>query len=401
MIRAGRAALAALALFGAFSPVVATAETPALTEAERRAILRHGPWPPPWAGDPGNSTSGQAAAIELGRRLFHDPGLSAGGAVSCATCHDPARGFTDGRRTGHGLAAGDRNTLGLADMRLRRWFGWDGASDSLWMQSIRPLLDPREMASSAAAVARHLAARPDYSCLYRRVFGRAPEGGPAEQALVDAAKALAAYQETIVSGRTAFDAFRDAVAAGDAAAMARYPAAARRGLALFLGRGQCAVCHHGPNFTNEEFADIGLPFFLPRGADGGPRVDPGRHGGIRALKASPFSLTGRYNDDPARAPGTATAHVALMHRNFGEFKVPSLRNLALTAPYFHAGTHATLRDVVVHYSTLDEARLHADGERILRPLNLSEVEIGDLVAFLETLSGGGLSAAAPAPDLCR
>jgi cytochrome c peroxidase len=395
-----RAALAALALVAAAGAAAETAAPPP-TAAERAAILRHGPWPPPAKIDPSNRASGRPEAVELGRRLFHDAGLSRNGAVSCASCHDAAKGFTDGRRVGRGLDEGERNTLGLADMRLRRWFGWDGAADSLWMQTIRPLLDAREMGMTAAAVARRLAAVPAYACLYEKVFGAAPASEPAERALVGAAKALAAFQETIASGRTAFDAFRDAVAAGDAAGIARYPAAARRGLALFLGRGQCAACHHGPNFTNEEFADIGLPFFLPRGADGRLRVDPGRHGGIRALKASPFSLLGRYNDDPARAPGTATAHVTLGHRNFGEFKVPSLRNLRDTAPYFHDGSRATLRDVVVHYSTVSEERLHADGERLVRPLGLAAGEIDDLVAFLETLSGGGIVSAAPAPTPCR
>jgi cytochrome c peroxidase len=374
---------------------------PPLTASERAALLRHGPWPPPWNGDPSNRASGRPEAVELGRRLFHDPGLSRNGAVSCASCHNPARGFADGRRVGRGLAEGDRNTQGLADVRLRRWFGWAGAGDSLWMQSLRPLLDAREMGMTAEAVAERLAAVPAYACLYEKVFGRAPAAEPPERALVGAGKALAAFQETIVSGRTTFDAFRDAVAAGDAAGIARYPAAARRGLAIFLGRGQCAACHHGPNFTNEEFADIGLPFFLPRGADGRARVDSGRHAGVQALKASPFSLLGRYNDDPARAPGTATAHVTLGHRNFGEFKVPSLRNLALTGPYFHDGSRATLRDVVVHYSTVNEERLHADGERLIRPLGLAAGEIDDLVAFLETLSGGGIVSAAPAPTPCR
>ncbi len=199
--------------------------------------------------------------------------------------------------------------------------------------------------------------------------------------LVDVAKALAAFQETLMSGRTSFDAFRDALANNDTSAMARYPIAARRGLQLFVGRGNCSLCHFGPNFTNGEFHDVGIPFFAEPG-----RVDSGRFEGIRRLQASPFNRLGRYSDDASGASSLATRHVTSQHRNWGEFKVPSLRNVAQTAPYMHAGTHATLADVVRHYSELDENRLHADGERLLKPLRLSAEEIADLVAFLETLT---------------
>ena len=163
--------------------------------------------------------------------------------------------------------------------------------------------------------------------------------------------------------------------------MARYPLAAQRGLRIFVGKGNCSLCHFGPHFTNGEFADTGVSFFAGKG-----KVDPGRHGGIRKLKEDPHNLLGRYNDDPALAAGTSTRHVDAQHRNFGEFRVPGLRNVALTAPYMHNGSLATLREVVAFYSNLNEERLHADGEKILRPLNLSEAEIEDLAAFLESLT---------------
>jgi cytochrome c peroxidase len=118
-------------------------------------------------------------------------------------------------------------------------------------------------------------------------------------------------------------------------------------------------------------------------------VDPGRHAGIEKLRASRFNLLGPYNDDPKRATATGTRHVRLEHRNFGEFRTPSLRNAARTAPYMHNGSLATLRDVVNHYSTVSPDRLHADGEAILRALNLTARETDDLVAFLETLSDAG------------
>jgi cytochrome c peroxidase len=253
--------------------------------------------------------------------------------------------------------------------------------DSLWSQSLRPLLDRREMDMTPARLAERVRADAELSCRYERVFGQPPAFTDDEALLVATGKALAAFQETLISGRTPFDEFRDALSRNDHEAMARYPEDARRGLRIFVGRGNCSTCHVGPLFTNGEFADIGIPFFLPRGG-----VDPGRHEGIRQLRASPYSLLGKYNDDPDGIRQTSTRHVALQHRNFGEFRVPSLRNVARTGPYMHNGSRASLADVVRHYSELDEDRLHADGERILRPLRLSGREAGDLIAFLATLS---------------
>jgi len=345
--------------------------------AEIRRILSHGPWPPPASADPGNRASGNADAIALGEALFFDPRLSRDGSVSCATCHMPERGWSDSRSTATGLAAVDRNTPGLLNVRLNRWFGWDGASDSLWHSAIRPLLDEREMGSSPSHVARVIREDAAFACRYRKAFGT--DETDAETTLVNAAKALAAFQETLTSSRTAFDDLRDALAEGrnDAG----YPEDARRGLKIFVGKGNCQLCHFGPNFTNGEFHDTGIPFFIAPG-----RVDPGRHLGVRTLRDSPFSLLGRHNDDGSGRNAIATRHLDLQHRNWGEFKVPSLRNLTATAPYMHNGSLATLEDVVRHYSDVSEDRLHSDGENLVRALKLSPPEIDDLVAFLSTLS---------------
>ena len=124
-----------------------------------------------------------------------------------------------------------------------------------------------------------------------------------------------------------------------------------------------------------------MPHFIEPG-----RVDPGRYGGIRKLRESPYTLLGRFNDDAERSTVAKTRHVRLRQSSFGEFRVPGLRNAALTAPYMHAGSLETLADVVRHYSELDEERLHAGGERILRRLDLSARERADLVTFLETLT---------------
>jgi hypothetical protein len=185
-------------------------------DAEKRKILAHGPWPPPARRDPSNRVSGKPEAIALGERLFFEPRLSGSGSVLCASCHVPFRAFQDGRARAFGLQEVDRNTPSLFNVGLYRWYGWDGGHDSLWSQSIRPLLDAREMDAGA----RHVAAviRGLFLQGYREAFEREPPGND-EDLLVDAGKALAAFQETLVSPRTAFDAFRDAVAADDREAM--------------------------------------------------------------------------------------------------------------------------------------------------------------------------------------
>jgi len=183
------------------------------------------------------------------------------------------------------------------------------------------------------------------------------------------------------SAPTAFDQIRDGLARRDRVAQARYPIAAQRGLQLFVGKGQCANCHVGPMFSNGEFGDIGVSFFVRPGV-----VDPGRHAGIVALRESPYNLLGRFADGDTRADSVKTSHADLQHRNFGEFKIPSLRNVADTAPYMHDGQFATLQAVLRHYSELNLERLHGDGETLLRPLRLSPGESADLAAFLRTLS---------------
>jgi cytochrome c peroxidase len=361
--------------------------------AERARLLSHGPWPAAWRADPSNRMSGNAAAIELGRRLFGDVRVSGSAQVACATCHQPARVFSDGRARGMGLEEVERNTPSLVDLRLQRWFGWGGASDSLWLASLRPLLDPREMETSAPKLRRLLAEDAELRACYRRAFGTAPEASM--QPLVDTGKALAAFIETMGNERNAFDAFRDALQAKDAAGIAAYPAAATRGAQLFVGRGNCFVCHSGPTFSNGEFHDVGVPYFLAPGV-----VDSGRHAGIEAVRASPFNRLSRFADDGG-ASAIATRQVRLEHRHWGQFRVPSLRNVALTAPYMHDGSMASLRDVLRHYSELNEERLHADGERLLRPLRLSPRETDDLLAFLESLSAPTIRVAQANPAACR
>ncbi len=368
---ASRTLLALLALF-ATGPVLAGAVD--FSAEERARIEAHGPWPPPRSADAGNRVDGRPEAVELGRRLFFDKRLSASGHLACASCHDPKRGFQDGLRfSRHG-----RNTTSLLDAGQQRWFRWDGAADSLWGASLLPLAAGDEIAATPQSLAVLLKRDPDLHRRYLGLFGVPVQN---ELLLVNVAKALAAYQATLVSARTPFDEFRDALSLGDTAAAARYPAAAQRGLKIFVGTGRCFFCHAGPSFTNGEFADIGRPFFTAGGAD------PGRWGGLQQLLASPYNRLGAYSDAPPDdARAVATKHVFMEPRHYGEFKVPGLRGLQATAPYFHDGSAATIDDVVRHYSELDESRLHADGARLLQALKLTPPQVADLAAFLKTLS---------------
>jgi cytochrome c peroxidase len=383
--------LAALLLGASLLAGAATPGTPGLDlePAQVRRILQHGPWPLSVTRDPSNRVSGDPDAIALGRRLFFEPRLSGTGTIACVSCHVPERAWTDGRPRAVGLASLDRNTPTVLDAALHRWFAWDGRADSLWAQALRAILDPREMGASARHVARLLDGDPALRCRYERLWG---SGGEDERRLVNVGKALAAFVETLRSGRTAFDHFRDALARGDRGAALQYPTAARRGLATFVSGGRCHVCHLGPHFTNGEFHDVGMPFLVAPG-----RVDGGRHEGIKQLRADRFNLLGPYSDDVTGTAAIKTRHVQPQHANFGQFKTPSLRNVALTPPYMHDGRLPGLREVVRHYSELDMERIHTHGEQLLRPLRLSETEIDDLVAFLESLTDARTAAVPPPP----
>ncbi len=350
-----------------------------LTPKEIRQALSHGPWPPSFEPDPSNRVSGDPAAIKLGETLFFDPTLSKSGDMACTTCHQAERSFTDGLPRAQGQVELNRNTQALWNLRTQRWFGWSGDTDSIWAQSLTPLFNEDEMGHDPASL--HLAMTEGrHASAYEAVFGDLIKTKPMDAA-VNVSKALAAYIETLTTGVTSFDKFRDALARGDMRSAAAYPSAAQRGLKTFLGHGRCAFCHSGPAFSNGEFHDAGVPYFLERG-----RVDAGRFAGIQSLKESAFTLAGPYNDDPAKSGAWAVNNVRFQHSNFGVFRVPTLRRAAQTSPYMHDGSIPQLVDVLEHYNNINTERLHADGEAILRPLALKEEEIRDLLAFLRTLA---------------
>ncbi|TMH17148.1 MAG: hypothetical protein E6H70_07775 [Betaproteobacteria bacterium] len=381
-IHLARAAVgAACVLLAATSAAQDLAAKPVFTDREIKIILSHGPWPALAQPDPSNRGSGKPDAIEFGTRLFFDQRLSGKGTVACASCHVPERNWSDNLTRGVGMSEVDRNTPTLMNLAASRWYGWDGASDSLWSQSLRPILDERELAATPRHVAELVRNDEQLSCRYRKAFGTPPSPTDDEAVLVDVGKALAAFQETLVSGRTPFDRFRDALAKAELPPLGTYSEPAQRGLKIFIGRGGCTTCHSGPNFTGGEFFATGLSRFAPRG-----QPDPGRQAAIRQLMESRFNLLGPYNDDKTGTGAARTREASLEKASFGEFKVPSLRNLILTAPYGRDGGVETLAEVVRHYAGLDAVRLHAKDGRPAKPLNLTPREQTDLVVFLESLS---------------
>jgi len=199
-------------------------------------------------------------------------------------------------------------------------------------------------------------------------------------------KAIAAYERRLVRGPASFDAFAAGVRANDAERMAAISPAAQRGLRLFIGRAGCRTCHVGATFSDGAFHNTGVP-----PADGGAPRDAGRYTGLPIVRADPFNAAGAFSDDPDGAAAARVQRLVAGPETWGQFKTPTLRNVAETAPYMHAGQLATLEAVVRYYSTLDGAILPTHHqETILAPLDLSEMEIADLVAFLETLSGAPL-----------
>lgn len=389
-----------LLFLGALVAIPASAATDVRVDLDALEIARivaHGPWPIAVERDPTNRVSGMPAAIDFGRRLFFEPRFSPSGYISCVACHQPDRSFTDALPRSRGLAPVDRNAPALHNLSLLRWFGWGGSSDSLWMASLRPILDEREIGGSAAKVAHVIRTGDGVACRYRAVFGVDPTRQDAETILVNVGKALAAYEETLRTGRTPFDGFRDALSRGEPPDPA-YPLAAQRGLRIFVGRGNCHACHVGPNFTDGEFRATGVPPYV------GQRVaDTGRYQGVGSMRASRFNLLGRYNDDAARTSAAARTRVALDPGDRGKWRTPSLRNVAVTAPYLHNGVAASLHDVVRRYARPDGNRPRGEDGFGTPRVDLSNQDVDDLVAFLDTLtdSHGGRRPLAPlAPSAC-
>ncbi len=412
-------ALAVLCTASCFGNSAAEEVRAQFTERELARILRTAlvaPMP-----DPTNAFEGNADAIDLGRRLFYDQRLSGNGEVSCASCHDPAQGWTDGRQKAVGVNETGAHTPALTNVAHNRWFFWDGRADSLWSQALQPIEHPDEQGGSRLQTLHLLAEDPDLAELYGRVFGELPQeevreayprnGRPVPEEpehahqlawaslseqqqqevnliFSNAGKAIAAFERCITTNSTAFDRFVDGLRTGDADDLAAISAEARSGAALFFGEARCHLCHSGQMLSDLEFHDVRVP----RSGD----VEPGRWDGIAALVADPFNGAGVYSDDKSQSANVELRHLRRTRHNAGEFKTPSLRDVSRTAPYMHSGAFSTLEEVVEHYSTLEGAApfTHEDSERVLIPLNLDQAEKRQLIAFLRSLT-----APLPAPPL--
>lgn len=275
--------------------------------------------------------------VGLGRRLFFDPILSRDHTISCSSCHDPRRAFSDGLTVAIGRAGrrGTRNVPSLINRGYGSMHFWDGRAASLEEQVLQPIVTENEMGMTLEQVVGRLSEDAEYAKRFQETFAR-------EVNVDDVAKALASYVRTILSGNAPIDRYmngqRDALSPE-----------ARQGLRVFRGKASCTACHLGPTFTDERFHNTGVAW------RDGQLVDPGR-----------FAVTGRDDDR-------------------GAFKTPTLREVGRTAPYMHNGSLSTLEDVVEFYNRGGNANLHLDEE--LRPLNLDDDEKKALIEFLRSLSG--------------
>jgi cytochrome c peroxidase len=383
--------------------------------AEISRILQHSPLPPV-PRDPGNAVDTLEPAAHFGQFLFFEKRLSPNGAFSCATCHRPDRNWTDGKQLSEGTSIGFRRTPSLWNVAYSRWYFWDGRADTLWSQALKPIEAGIEMNGSRVQVAFLISTDPDLRLAYTKIFGELPCLPPLEKIRRSArprpedptdpdqiawnemsksdqdninrifsnvGKALAAYERHIVSRDAPFDRFVEGLRSHDATQLNCISESAQRGLKLFVGTANCRQCHSGPSFSDGEFHNIRLPSL-----NAALSRDAGRFSGIDEVIKDEFNSAGIYSDGKPGAILDRLQAIKKSDHNWGEFKTPSLRNVAERAPYMHEGQLATLEDVLHYYSTLDDALPpDHDQEQILFPLNLSEEDIADLVEFLKTLTG--------------
>ena len=405
---------------------------PDFTEAERAMLAAYAIGDVP--ANPANRFADDAGAAGIGQQFFFDTRFSgplavgsdgangatgprgASGTVACASCHDPAKGGADVRSRGNtslGSSWTGRNAPSVLNAAYSPWQFWDGRRDSLWAQALGPVESAGEHNFSRLEVA-HLIQQV-YRAQFQEVFGampdfsdtaRFPDRGkpgdpawdqmaPADQDAVDGVfanfgKAIEAYERKLVDRDSAFDRYL----AGDTAALS--PAAVR-GARLFVGRAACNECHFGPTFSDGRFHNTGVPQVGPTV----PLNDAGRMNGVPQVLADPFNAAGAYSDATAAAKLQGLPSGPALEAVRGAFKTAPLRGVARTAPYMHTGAFATLRDVVLFYRDGGGASGFEGTKDIsMQPLALSDQDVDDLVAFLESLSGAPLpQALATAPRL--
>ncbi len=313
----------AAVVFGCSNP----SSRPLRLSAER--VL--GPVPVP----PGNPQTPEK--VELGRLLFFDKRLSASNTMACASCHDPAKGWSDGLPRSAGLKREeDRNSISLFNSAYEDFPAWDGFAASLEEHNAGAItFGDNAMSQNVPELVRELSAVPEYRDRFGNVFG-------GEISFTNVIRALAAFERSLLTFNSAFDRFQ----AGDRSQLTKEQ---QDGRALFMGKAGCSSCHTPPLFTDNRFHALGVP-------QAGPMAeDPGR-----------FAITG---DEADR----------------GAFRTPTLRNVTFTAPYMHDGVLATLEDVIGFYDAAGGTVPGRNGPEI-GPLHLSQGERNALLAFLESLT---------------
>ncbi len=286
--------------------------------------------------------------IELGKVLYFDPRLSGDGLTSCATCHNPGLGWADGRAKGLGFKGKElgRASPTLVNAAYNSLQMWDGSKKNLEEQVIGPMISPDEMHTDMLVTEKWLSTNSEYKTL----FSKAYPGEAIDR--VTLSKAIASFERTIISTNSAFDRWLK----GDAKAMTQQQI---RGFRLFEDpkKGNCAICHSAPNFVDDGFHNIGLK------SHDEPNADPGRF---------------------------AIRPVASLK---GAFKTPTLRDVAMTAPYFHDGSAKTLTEVIEHYNRGGDTKKDLSPD--IKSLHLSNKEIMDIVAFMAALTSPQLQVTLP------
>lgn len=307
--------------------------------------------------------------VALGEKLFLDKRLSADDSVSCSTCHDPDKGFVDHKPVSEGVQKqkGQRNAPTVLNAMFNATQFWDGRAPSLEEQAKLPILNPVEMAQkSPDDVVRKVRGIPEYASAFQKLFGR-------DVTYDDLAFAIASFERTQYAGNAPFDRFIQ----GDEKAIDE---SAKRGWALFNGKGRCTSCHAGnavsPLFSDQKFHNIGIAAhkqdFPSLAREGLQVVRTGDEKQIDELALnSKFSELGRFL-------------VTKLENDVGAFKTPTLRNVLVTGPYMHDGSLDTLWDVMDHYNKGGVPNPYLDGG--MQRLGLTEGEIDDMVAFLATLT---------------
>jgi cytochrome c peroxidase len=299
--------------------------------------------------------------IALGQLLFFDARLSADGSLACVSCHLPDQGWTTNTPLSPAYPANmeRRNSQTLMNVAFYRVLLWDGRADMLEKQALGPIQNPLHMNHNLDLLIEKLNAVPDYVDRFQKVFGTAvtSEG---------LGKALAAFERTLVTRHAPFDRFMG----GDQRAMSE---SAQRGMELFKGKARCILCHHGPNFSDSQFHNLGVP-------DAPLLAHPLVQASIRFdAKRMNIPEYQHVREDLGRYLVTKD------EKDKGTFRTPSLRNVAQRDPYMHNGVFQSLEEIIDFYNR--GGGTVARKSPLLQPLELSNGEKRDLLAFLQALTG--------------